>query len=35
MTQTLTAPRPTIPAPEKIPIRLTVNGVEMQLALAP
>ena len=35
MTQTRTAPRPTIPAPEKIPIRLTVNGVEMQLKLAP
>ena len=35
MTQTLTAPRPTIPAPEKIPIRLTVNGIEMQLELAP
>src|SRR6516162_5608940 len=35
MTQTLTAPRPTIPAPEKIPIRLTVNGVPRQLALAP
>jgi xanthine dehydrogenase YagT iron-sulfur-binding subunit len=35
MTQTLTAPRPTIPAPEKISIRLTVNGVEMQLKLAP
>jgi xanthine dehydrogenase YagT iron-sulfur-binding subunit len=35
MTQTRTAPRPTILAPEKIPIRLTVNGVEMQLKLAP
>ena len=35
MTQTLTAPRPTIPAPKKIPIRLTVNGIEMQLELAP
>jgi xanthine dehydrogenase YagT iron-sulfur-binding subunit len=35
MTQKLTAPRPIIPAPEKIPIRLTVNGVEMQLKLAP
>ena len=33
--QTHTAPRPTIPAPEKIPVRLTVNGVEMQLKLAP
>ena len=35
MMQTHTAPRPTIPAPEKIPVRLTVNGVEMQLKLAP
>jgi xanthine dehydrogenase YagT iron-sulfur-binding subunit len=35
MTQTLAAPRPTTPAPEKIPIRLTVNGVERQLKLAP
>jgi xanthine dehydrogenase YagT iron-sulfur-binding subunit len=35
MTQTLTAPRPTIAAPEKIPVRLTVNGAEMQLKLAP
>jgi xanthine dehydrogenase YagT iron-sulfur-binding subunit len=35
MTRTLTAPRPAIPAPEKIPIRMRVNGVEMQLKLAP
>jgi xanthine dehydrogenase YagT iron-sulfur-binding subunit len=35
MTQALTAPRPTIPAPEKIPVRLTVNGAEMQLKFAP
>jgi xanthine dehydrogenase YagT iron-sulfur-binding subunit len=35
MTHTHTAPRPTIPAPEKIPIRLTVNGIEIQLELAP
>ena len=27
--------RPTIPAPEKIPLTLTVNGVERKLELAP
>src|SRR5246127_4031481 len=27
--------RPTIPAPEKIPLTLTVNGIETRLELAP
>ncbi|HEY3149822.1 MAG TPA: 2Fe-2S iron-sulfur cluster-binding protein, partial [Dongiaceae bacterium] len=35
MARTSTAARPTIPAPEKIPISLTVNGAATQLKLAP
>jgi xanthine dehydrogenase YagT iron-sulfur-binding subunit len=34
MTRTGTAGRPTIPAPEKIPIALTINGIATQLQVA-
>ena len=33
--RTRTAARPTIPAPDKIPVMLVVNGVERQLEIAP
>ena len=33
--RTRTAARPTIPAPDKIPVKLIVNGVERQLKVAP
>ena len=35
MARTSTSTQPTIPAPEKIPIALTVNGVETHLEVAP
>jgi xanthine dehydrogenase YagT iron-sulfur-binding subunit len=35
MARTSTSAQPTIPAPEKIPIALTVNGVETHLEVAP
>jgi xanthine dehydrogenase YagT iron-sulfur-binding subunit len=35
MARTGTTARPTIPVPEKIPVALTVNGVERRLELAP
>jgi xanthine dehydrogenase YagT iron-sulfur-binding subunit len=35
MAQTSRAAQPTIPAPEKIPVALTVNGIAVQLKLAP
>jgi xanthine dehydrogenase YagT iron-sulfur-binding subunit len=35
MARTSTSAQPTIPAPEKIPIALTINGVATQLKVAP
>jgi xanthine dehydrogenase YagT iron-sulfur-binding subunit len=35
MTRTTRATPPSIPTPEKIPIALTINGVERQLKIAP